>query len=429
MERLELESVVGGGVYQPSVFLIKYKSPQPLEDVLGSEDEFVILHEYIHFLQDISTSFGCLNFCNYINRLQYGANQIYQHPHGTVHLPIGLSINPEIEKAKKVFDAIWGNTSGLNKKNGNALVKNDIFEVSGEKFPLYFIEKDSVKHIIGTKDVLENMAYIIERTVYGDKAPPEFFPYKTIEYVASMIAPGLAERPDLVCALCELSLSSTFPATLLVDNLRRIADSGRVPETIDDLVAFFENGLSFKAENGQILSNTTELNNYAFPLAKEFACKPFMTDEFLPLRHWATVVFDMAAECRREDAVFITRGLFSDNPRDYFLGDLISIIGCPTIMNFGLEPMTIDHGHNTNQVIYFHAVKELIDVIFSGKRSCGLYVGCLEECKTNNGAYVTSEDCYSAPWKRAREEKLCPLGKLFYLWGFGDREFEYSAKT
>lgn len=69
--REELNSSLG--VYSPTFFKMYVDTSSDLKDIsnLSDNDSAAYLHEYIHFLQDISTSFGFMNIASVVDYIRY----------------------------------------------------------------------------------------------------------------------------------------------------------------------------------------------------------------------------------------------------------------------------------------------------------------------------------------------------------------------
>ena len=60
---------------------------------LSEKDVSVFTHEYIHFLQDISTYVGLNNAYVYSEQIHGMVNYVYKHPYGPIKIPINLPYN------------------------------------------------------------------------------------------------------------------------------------------------------------------------------------------------------------------------------------------------------------------------------------------------------------------------------------------------
>ncbi len=412
------------GSYFPHFFYLKYQSAKNLSQVMNSNEEYIILHEFIHFLQDVSTPYGSMNFCNLYNSLRYAANKIYSDQNAIINLPIDFSNNIYWKKTLKARKITFGNTSELNKISGKAQIKQNEIKIDEQiKVKYYYIEKANKEFIIGARDVLENMAYIIHRTIYSHCSKPPFFPYNTIEYIVKNILPEIYENKIMISALCELSLISSNPATFLIDSLKRIKTKNIKLENIDDLLTLLNDGLSLITATGETFSNYSQFLQYSKKNLLEYIIEPFRSNNLLEARQWIEITINQAYKLKLEDPFFITRGLLSNNPVNYYFVKLVKEIGCPTIMNLELIPYTIDHLHNTSQTIFFNAIKEVIRFLFFGKSSCGLIKGCEEEIKTNPKSYKITDNCLFSPWNKTKEEKYCPVAILWHLWKLSEKEY------
>ena len=65
------------GYYEPSFFRLHVSTTEKLSDLdaLSIENKSVFIHEYVHFLQDLTTSFGLINLCNIVNIQKAITNQ------------------------------------------------------------------------------------------------------------------------------------------------------------------------------------------------------------------------------------------------------------------------------------------------------------------------------------------------------------------
>lgn len=414
----ELEVNKALGTYTPSIFLIKLNTRDSIGYTLDSKNQKIFLHEYVHYLQDISTVYGHMNICNFFNTLKYGANQIYQKSDKNIHLPLSLSGNEFIEAASEAFRYIFGNTEELNNIKGTAVIKNNTKKINNVDLAYYYFEKDTNQHIIGAKDIMESMANAIQSKMYGETNPP-FFPYKTVGYLIEIIAPQLGTDPIMISALCELSLNSSNPAVLLIDTLRKINENNLQIENIDDLKNIFYNDINYFDHNGKRISSILDLYDYSFNEAIKILLDTFNLPDMSELSDWISISYNNTKKLRKDDLLYITKGLLDDNPIDYYLNKILNLSGCPTIINNKFIPETIDHPHNTNKVVYLNLIGEFMNILFHGKKNCVFYSGCLEESKDNN-SFITTDNCYESPWNKAKEKKLCPLAKLFHMWNISN---------
>ena len=84
------------GSYMPSFFRMGVSFPFSSEDLKAPFDEkwiSIFTHEYIHFLQDISTYVGLNNAYVYSEHIHGLVNCIYQHSKGNLSVPVSMPRN------------------------------------------------------------------------------------------------------------------------------------------------------------------------------------------------------------------------------------------------------------------------------------------------------------------------------------------------
>lgn len=417
MKRFPLKGENNLGVYYPSLFCIKHGFTG---NIFNTTNEFVVLHEYIHFLQDVSTIFGKMNICNFYNTIRSLAGYIYDNKDSVIGIPIQESdFSLSIQDANRF---IRGNTNTIppGRTSGTLIKKRINLEIGS--IDSYVLVIDNEEYIIGSDDIIENMAYLIEREIYGDNEPAPLYPYKTIEILTEQLNPDFASDKIFIIALCELSLLSSNPAEFYFSSLQEIKKKNMVISQIEDLTKLIN--VDFKLFYKKIEIGINEANDQSTSDAISFLSDPFNADDFRGLVNWLKVVFNTSSEYRKKDFFFITRGILQDNPRQYYLGNLAQDIGIPPIMNIDQE---IFLSQNSPQnLILFNAFIEFLEIFRYGNHSCKLYNGCLNNMKFDPNSHIVSEECLSEPWKKSKETKLCPLGILIHSWGLASCEYYYK---
>ena len=106
------------GSYMPSFFLMGVSFPFSSENLKAPFDEkwiSIFTHEYIHFLQDISTYVGLNNAYVYSEHIHGLVNCIYQHPKGNLSVPVSMPRNyANVELNQFVNTEGWGTLGEVN---------------------------------------------------------------------------------------------------------------------------------------------------------------------------------------------------------------------------------------------------------------------------------------------------------------------------
>lgn len=426
MQRLESQKLnTTLGYYVPSAFQIKYYQEG---SIVNTEYEFILFHEYIHFLQDISTNYGKTNLCNYFVFLKDVILELRSKSDDSViKLPLQFAEMPLYLKHKESNSIILGNTEMLNDFPAEFISSNKL-EFHGKEVSLYDI-KDEIctLHIggaefnIGAFDILENMAYLLERLIYSDKAPAPKFPYKTIEIVTQSIYPKFSTQPELICALCELSLSTSNPGRFYFNSLLQLKRTQAQIDSIDDLLKLFSPALSFRylgVSESSIEKVSNDTTEDAVKIIKEL----FQDPTFSELINYTENIFRKALSLRVFDPLFITRGVLTTDPRGYYLSILPDKVGVPLIFDKYYDLYMLETA--PNKFLYFSCISIFIDIFIYGKTKCELYAGCKRNMGLSINSHKVSNFCLTAPWKLCETEKLCPLASLFAYWGIDKMNYQ-----
>lgn len=183
--------------------------------------EAAFLHEYVHFLQDLTTISGLTKINVFADRMRWGVKR----KHRKLDVPLRYdNINGD-KIGENHYYCVENQGSG--RYSGKfpdefVLVLKPIKKYSSHKQSGYFkldIEFEQkvnqvikkINYTLGEYAISESMAYIIERTIYPDALPkPPEFPYMVIDHVVDNKFPDLATI-EIKVALCDVSLSFQNP--------------------------------------------------------------------------------------------------------------------------------------------------------------------------------------------------------------------------
>jgi hypothetical protein len=224
LKNMEAKLETMRGCYRPSFFKLEVYADCELDDLnkLQREHFSTFFHEYIHFLQDITTTFGLINTSIISNRLRYFNKEFIKHPATNVTIPLPLhnhgstKINCELQNiylgtgnSKEHRDReptiegvrLIDTTLKLGKPHKNHIQEVIVdYSFSGSKSQFRF----------GALCLLENMAHIIQCKFYPEVQHPGI-PYRTAELIAKFIYPDIGDSFDKVFALCDVSLMTFHP--------------------------------------------------------------------------------------------------------------------------------------------------------------------------------------------------------------------------
>lgn len=185
------------GTYKPTLFALSINKKQVLHANGQIKDEYgdIFFHEYIHFLQDVLTSFGHRNIAKLVHQFSVVNHEIIALPTANFQIPFQSS-NPDIKLEAILFNLIWG-TPEMNNDDRDFEVINIAQEeyimnpaLAGHQLIsvniLYRdnLEKDAF--YLGAIHFMEGIAHILDHSLDPGSEPPPF-PYLVVEKIIKRI--------------------------------------------------------------------------------------------------------------------------------------------------------------------------------------------------------------------------------------------------
>lgn len=387
---------------------------------LSPEDRVVLYHEYIHFLQDVSTYYGLNAIYAHGEYIHSVVTRIYQEQKSSFIVPFEiLDNNDNVLLNRRLANLTQGDDTPISK-----LVITQIEESEDEiSIPNKYIERipniiihttDSMM-IFGAIAIMENMAYIYERLCepeYYKKSPD--FPYRAAELVADFYVPNFSKDLLMVLALCDMCLQSSNPGACFVRVMKGIQSGELCFSKPEDIYDHFYRQSTTKADDE---TSSTFIENFLSLLhVVEAHLKSYLRD--IPgienYYAWIDRIIKFSTFCRVEDRYFILNmarnKCIVDNGH---FGKAIHDIGTPLMSNnnnnyFIIPPDGLEPELN---VEILKAVREIEKVFEFASDSCNMYQWCNKSPQSN-----PNKLCLTSPWLKSKEERLCPFGLLWKHW-------------
>ena len=395
------------------------------------------LHEYIHFLQDLTTTYGLTHIYYHGEYIQSVVNDIRDKGEKVFTIPYTYNDNKDNimleETIKQVTLGDFREGSEVDVLS-NVKVYPDVFEGFDyaterlNKITCIIVEADNdVMLCFGAHAIKESMAYIMERLITKDYQSSPDYPYSTAEIVARYLCPGFADNLLNVLALCDCSLMFTNPADVFYNILCQIRDK--------HIVLNKPNDLYHQLQNAKIGVGDTITNPFAhFEMIAEEArkkLKSYFQIPDNPQMHetyylWINRVIDFAIYLRTREPDFILNmvcdGYCKTNKT---LARIIYWIGTPLIKNkrkdyFSIKP----HDLTGYAVEIMTSTQQMFQLLHEGIVPCSLYPWCknsdIELSKVDpdyKPIDPTPEVCLKRPWERINCNELCPYALLWRNWG------------
>lgn len=442
------------GLYNPSFFKITLKTGEELpkedsENPLVSEiTGAAFLHEYIHFLQDITTSSGLNNFCYIVDYIKW-INYLYR-TEDVLYPPYHPS-SSEMPYLKE--NALFRDAYSGSKKQISPFFKIESVKLVNEKIcdgfedNLLMIEcmtqnATTQSYDIGEYAISECMAYNIDSHVFPDVLPaPPVFPYNIVNVIADRYCEGLGNDKLKIIAVCDACLMFDNPGYILYISLTSEQTNEYIKMSAEDIFDYINN-LGAKLYGRKSIDILEEKHNGALQQWNDL----FSPDKnFDKIRNYISDTLKKAYTFRKNDPHFIIEAVRESEKKQ--LSQFIKIIerlGAPLILNEKKDKIVQITPSDEEIETYYLWVLEQIYKLFTGASKfdngvykCEMYEFCkssFEYKKMEDALSIISSDfsCIYNPWERrkTKEERcICPFGAYWYSCAMKDVSEKNSYKS
>lgn len=436
------------GSYLPGFFRMKLEFPfnksRLALDNLSKRNQASFFHEYIHFLQDITTSWGLNNTYVYSEYIHLACNVIYEQPKGEVHLPIKVHFDRTNVAANRW---LLKHTIGDYEEIDDLFILRYKPKIETCPFTSSYVKK--IKKIIltiqgckkiefGARAIMESMAYMIEKRIApGGRAPKEY-PYLSAEFLSRTIYPPFADDDLRLIALCDMSLQYTQPGKIFVEELEYYKEKEILPTPEEIYIRFYKipmddmgNVNYFKKSYFDFAMLVAErlklyLNSepYTFPIGlcgKTISVQPPLCKEFYNFRRAIENLIGFGINIRMNAPYFYLLlakgGVTYDNK---WLRYAINTTGVPLIEDVNHDYSKIPSCViNEDAMNFFFAIEQINNTFEKGQDLCEM----VEICSQSKGVDPPVDDrCFFKPWSRTQDVKLCPYAFLWRHWNLAKRQ-------
>lgn len=385
------------GYYLPAFLYIQLNDSIDFQDFENHPDEVkgTFMHEYCHFLQDVSTTYGYMNFLRFMQEFSYKIRK---------------------EKNSDDKEILQRNKDFFNLYEGDRDISDDIFlinkveiiedEIYKEQYPEDDASLIRVKYNLnkefqfGNICIAESMAYLLEKRLYNIRKRENEFPYNVCEEICKREYVAFAENEMWIMALCELSLLELNAGVFFISALRIMKEKRFIPTSIQDIELFVDEHfeIGFRGDKNVVESLLSEVY---------LKCNI----DFSKIRKWILTRFELGCEFREISKCFISMALCNNDIRVRYgiWNILIREFGCPVLIDINgnriegayLGETEVDIGYMLAPM----AINELLD--YNGtfiQKPCPLNIICRN---ANDPTY--SKECMEDLRKVNGLNELCPV--------------------
>ncbi|PSL24075.1 hypothetical protein [Chitinophaga ginsengisoli] len=426
--------------YLPSFFEVNIPVADNLSSILEMRPEVQALyaHEYVHFLQNLTTNFGLLRTWNQFDRIVQIINYVRQSG-PDIQLPLTGEVIEHEKNNRILLRCLEG--SGFRAVPERNSHDYSIVAVEQRRDPLLdeTFAVDYLRHIVlklqlqdlpevdytfGETAIAETMAYLIESKFFQIEAPQKW-PYLAGKEFAQFIYPPVAADSELLLALCDISLMHPVPGWAFFTLLTEMAASVAPPTTAEKLIDFAR--VSYARRGWNIDKQLESARDGVMNRIQTLFNSPFLE----PTRKWFENIVYRAADLRDSHYKFILEVYRSNDLFKEGLVDMVVNLGGPhTINALGNRYIIAPHGIGiTAEDIHPQKLKALDQVHDMLLMPAAIYrCKLLDICRDSEPADLVDEKCRDRPWERTRYDRLCPFSVLWNYYELDKKRFHFGQE-
>lgn len=414
------------GTYLPAFFDLYLNTDKSMNglsiQVLSDAEKSAFFHEYIHFLQDVTSTCGLFNIYVINETFRLVATQCaIQNP---FRLPANIHSN---ELSDNVLLNLYINKVTFGEERDYPYPSIKITQVAFDDAANATSKSKNINHIpivkfqsfgtwwkFGYNEIMESMAYILQRLCTNSYRSPEF-PYMTAEKVAEFICPDFAKDILNIMALCDVALMTNQPGAYYVKYISDIARGVKHISCPEDIYNDFYDieGTDCNGVQMSSIEHYTFLYKAAKQALKSYIAIPCIRCK---LNKWIDLVLDTGYSIRKNRRYFyleLARGgdMLSNNT---FI-KLFDSIGTPLMHNnhgeYGRFP---GHPKDYGDVMqYLLAIYPIYNSFCNGVTDeNGKTIDCYMKAFCHSSGKRTDSLCVT-PWKKVGDKQLCPVATIW----------------
>lgn len=421
--------------YLPSFFEVNIPTADNLDNVLAMRPEVQALygHEYVHFLQNLTTNFGLLRTWNRFDRIAQIIAHIQQSG-SDIQLPLTGAVIEHERNNNILLRDLEG--SGFREVPEREAQDYNIDAIEQRKDPLLdtTFKVDYMRHIVlklmhpvlpvvdytfGETAVAETMAYLIESKFFGIAAPAKW-PYLSGKELAQYIYPPVAANNEKLLALCDIALMHPAPGWAFFTILEELAATGAPPVNAEQLIDFAR--VSY-AKRGWNIDKQLELaRNGVIGRIQTLFNDPFLE----PTKKWFENIVYRAADLRGNHYKFILDVYRSNDMFEEGVADMLINLGGPhTINAIGKRYLIAPQGLGITAADIHPQKLKALDQVHDMLLMPAAAYRCklLDMCRDSLPTDLVDDRCRTRPWERTRDQRLCTFSVLWNYYGLDQKKF------
>ena len=441
------EAFDGRNYYIPSFFRIKLGVFANLMDVpnIPFGSFAVFFHEYVHYLQDVTTLYGLMNLSVTTYFVRSVAHKVVEMSDGEFDVPQEIEDDDRDFGFRNLCFRKYYVGSSINPKHKTVdVLKYEVLNDVVKGQPIEYVQVEYCDKVTGTNHkcvfggniLTEGMAYMTERRCYqsvfsenGCEYPDAAdYPYMMNWKLAEIIYPELAKYLEIIVGVADIALLTYNPGLTFVRFLEYLKENDYAKtlngkgylDKIEDCDNLYKIGYEFTSFS---IEKLTQVQDYVYNEIAEYFKMPIAVE----LNDWVSRVWEKAKQLRKIAPHYILDvilGYWGDVRNNKVFCSIYLGLGTPLVINADDEgtivpPEGFKPSENFMPGLYW-AIDE-IRRIFGGDscaKECLLKGYCSWSSTQEGSNIIVNERCDTAPWLRAKEDMdFCPVGAIWRHWG------------
>ncbi len=414
------------GYYEPGFLHMRVNTEDEMKDLneLAADESKMqyfstFLHEYIHFLQELTTTSGIYKCGSFINLIRDINLQIKADSNAEFKVPVEVD-NHYNSTANEQLERIYRGQHKVEnyaKYSHYSFVFTDVLDKDGivrspRKYTVFYYDQSGRQQEFhfGYSCLKEYVAHT--QNLYRPIEHPDI-PYLIAELIVATEYGILNSNQLFIVALCDACLMSFHRADTFFNMLELMKKESFVPTAPKDIYTYVFNTVKF-SDDGKV-TTIWDLHAKTTEFTLEGIDDALKSDVFTLNKQWLKHIILEAVVLRISYPHFMTEIVQGPGRLSNLFYLIFQKIGTPFFTNNksigGFIP-PVDLKDFPDQPYQLLVFKEILRIYF-GHKNCSLY----EFCKGRPDNDITNSHCLTSPWLRATENDLCPFGQFWKTWG------------
>jgi hypothetical protein len=424
------------GKYLTSFLEIFINTDKELNNLalLEPGEQGAYFHEYLHYIQDITTCSGLSKIWNSFDRFRRLVASIQRPEITEVFVPLEGALADEQRANINFLKELRGSGQiiGIGPEVADTYWISEIEFQDDPKIAEYFPRSRATKirlHLVsegnpnklftfGEAAISETMAYLLERKFYPELNILPRYPYQVAHSLVEFMYPELLQNEENLFALCDVSLMHNMPGWAFVEILKKLKREGINPNSGEEII---ELGYKFYEANEWDFTTYMRLADESL---QHISSQLFANEHFEPTKILFQASIERGRILREECPNSVLNIYKADRPLSFNFYKVFNFLGGPHAVNRnGNRVVRVPTGlENLADIVHpqhFRVIWQLNKFLMEGRGSCTLYYMCVAA----ENIVPVDDRCEHSPWRRAEDEQGCPYAAFWTVYGFHEKDF------